>query len=222
MKLLVRLFPVGALVLLFAAAPAADAREIDLQCFTNATGSPAADFATAAVVGNYQSNSGGTTLDAQTFEFLDSADREIVCRTILPADYDKDSTTIPSVKLYGWLANCVECLSTCGGIGCSSTTGKVEFEVSSRRYEDTSGVQASWVAGGSDTATQSCEASICNGGSGWREGKVHLFEADATDDASSWLPGDLVYIRILRDTSISDNLGETFALGAVSLDFPTN
>jgi hypothetical protein len=50
-------------------------------------------------VGEYQASGAGAVLDMRTFVFDHEDDSEIVCATILPADYAQDSTTNPSVSV---------------------------------------------------------------------------------------------------------------------------
>ena len=201
----------------------ATTKEIQLQCFTQSAdaGTTSTSVADLIEIGEYQASGAGSSLDARTFNFSPSTDQEIFCTTIVPSDYYESSTTEPFVTFYGWLTDCIKCLSGCGGMGCSTTTQYIEFEVSSRRVFDGDTIGSAWGTADTTTSSQTCQTSTaCFATDGWLEGKVHAFQADATDDADNWEVGDLIYIRILRDVSTGDNLPESFAVAAVQLSYP--
>jgi hypothetical protein len=150
-------------------------------------------------------------------DYYDGGDTESWCQLIVPADYNSSSGTHPSVLVYGYLSSCVPCCC-----GACSNTGHIKFKVSSRTEPVGYTIYESWGAESSITlnySSQSCSADCLY--TCYIDDNMDSFTADATNSASNWNAGDLVLIRIQRDTSVSNNLGGTFhAAGTIRLTYP--
>ena len=149
--------------------------------------------------------------------FSGTADQELQCQFVVPADYYENSTTEPSVRLVGYAKDCVGCIG-----GACSTTRKVKFKVSSKALSPGYGIFLSWSAEGSDEESYtsvSCGAT-CVTTTCYQDDEVRQFTADAINDASGWIPGDTVIIRVQRDTTVTDNLTSAFVVNGFRLTYP--
>lgn len=123
------------------------------------------------------------------------------------------------MRLSGWSTDCVLCLT---GLTCP-TDRVVELEVSSRAYANGERANAAWSTVDAVQFTWTAEScgSPCDPNC-WQSDRVKIGEADATPDAGDWNDGELVFIRILRDESVTNDLPATFHLSRVRLEYPVD
>ncbi len=204
---------IGLLVGCAASTLAASTQEVMLQCAVglfdmNHTSPP--DWAAHEL----QEETSITTLNHPPFGFSfdDTDDEEIQCLWIVPDDYDTSGTGEPQVYLAGWSIDHVPCVLNCG-----TAKRYVELEVSSRIYSHHDLVDDAW--GPVDNATFTWDSTTCPTDNCFREDKLETAYADISDDVTDFAVGDLVYVRIMRDADVTNDLPVDFFLSGVRLAY---
>lgn len=212
---------VVALFVQFSSQAHAGVGELQLTCFTNhPSGSLSGEWAAPAVPEETSVGS-GTETQFEGFDFENSVtEPQIQCSFFVPADYDSSAGSPPTIAFMGWMQKCINCPGACGTFGCINTVRAAKFIADSRYYDAGYVANAAWDTPASDTRTLGCTASACHGASGWRESVTMSFSMAATPAAGDWSGGGLVFVRIRRDNTVSDNLGQPFTIAAVRLVYP--
>jgi len=159
----------------------------------------------------------GTETDSYVFAFSGSEDEAMWCQFAVPYNYDFNAGSPPTIRVFGYSADCMSCIG-----GACATTRYVDLEISSRAYGHGDAMNASWST--ADSALMSWSSATCISPCTTNCYPPFVMKsayADATPDASDWDIDQVVYIRILRDTSVTDNLDAKFALTQVRLQYTT-
>jgi hypothetical protein len=185
----------------------------EMRCFlaTSAAVTSPGEFTSAfAGLANEKTSTGsGTETESQGWNFDANSDEILICSTTIPAIYD-DAGTPPTVMVSGWGVSDQFCLD-----GSSKT---VIFGVSSRAYSHGDQVNKSWSAEDTGTITIPCSTSACGGLNCNRGQFLRQTGGDASPNASDWTGGDVVFVKIRRDTT-SDTYSHDFHVASVELSF---
>ena len=156
----------------------------------------------------------GTTANiSEGWNFEQVNDTQIRCTFTVPDDYDDSSATEPTVHVLGWSTNNVLCV-----FNCSTEQRFVELEVSYVAYGPGVLVDDDF-SDPPEAGTGTWDTENLDGDDYWRSDRLKEIVVDANADASDWDVGDLVILRINRNTSTNGDLSSIFHVADITLQY---
>lgn len=203
------LLPALTLCSLFATAPVRATGDLEPFCWTNPVSLSSITWAPTAQQATTNATAAAPT-QSMGFDFGSSQNSSIICQFVVPGDYG--TSALPTVQIRGYAESCVLCSN--------GSTKKVRFKVESFSADGGFTLNGSWVLGDTEDVTLDCETAACSGSAGTRADIALGVDCDGTTSVGNWKTNYVAFVKITRDTSVSDNLGATFHVNGVHVRYP--